>query len=107
MDELLSTAACTLPTAERPLRLAEFDALFRDNVRRIERADDLVRLHLSGQPGLLEVVRDLAEREVACCSFFRFIIEGRDDDLVLTISVPADRRDILVGLADRASELAR
>jgi hypothetical protein len=107
MDELMSTDACTLPTAERPLRLAEFDALFRVNVRRVERDNDLVRLHLSGHDGLLETVRDLAEREAACCSFFTFVIEGTDDDLVLTISVPADRRDILAGLADLASELAR
>jgi hypothetical protein len=30
-------AACTLPTAARPLRLAEFDALFATALRRQER----------------------------------------------------------------------
>ncbi|MFI6744088.1 hypothetical protein ACIBI9_65455 [Nonomuraea sp. NPDC050451] len=33
------TTACTLPTAEQPLREAEFDALFAEAVRQIERPE--------------------------------------------------------------------
>ena len=105
MDELMNTDACTLPTAQRPLRRAEFDSLFSDNVRHIEWEGDLVRMHLGGPAGLVERVSDLTERETACCSFFTFATEGGDDDLVLEISVPPERRDILAGLADRATEL--
>ena len=52
MEPLLTTDACTLPTAERPLRLAEFDELFATAVRRVERRGDEVRIHLVGDRGL-------------------------------------------------------
>jgi hypothetical protein len=106
MDDLMTTAACTLPTAERPLRLAELDDLFSSSARAVTRDGDRLRIHLTGDAGLREVVRDLAERETACCSFFTFVLEGRDDDLVLDVAVPPERRDVLEALADRAEQLA-
>ena len=100
--DLLVVDSCTLPTLEQPLRLAEFDALFRDAVRGVERADDVVRLHLSGPQGLLERTRDLTDRESACCSFFDFRLTGTDVDAVLEVRVPPSRRAVLAALADRA-----
>jgi len=100
----MTTDACTMPTAERPLRLAELDALFRTAVRRVERRGRDVRLHLRGEPGLVEHVRDLTVRETECCSFFTFGIAGTDEELTLDISVPASRREILASLAARAEE---
>ena len=103
MDELLATDVCSLPIAERPLRLAEFDELFASSARSVTRLDGSgVRIHLAGGPGLREQVRGLAEREAACCSFFDFVVDGDDDDLVLAVSVPIERREILDALADRA-----
>lgn len=98
----MTTEACTLPTAERPLRLAEFDALFSSSARSVTRADLEVRIHLTGETGLLESVRDLAERETACCSFFTFVLDGADDDFTMSVTVPPERRDILDALAARA-----
>lgn len=106
MENLLTTDACTLPTAERPLRLAEFDDLFATSVRGVRRRGDGVLMQLTGTEGLRERVRDLAARETACCSFFTFTIEGTDQDLTLGISVPPDRREILDALAERAQELS-
>ena len=100
------TDACTLPTTERPLRLAEFDALFSEAVRSVERHGQRVRMHLTGTPDLRDRVRDLAERESACCSFFTFAIDGTPGNVTLEISVPPERRDILAALADRAVELS-
>jgi hypothetical protein len=105
MDDLMSTGACTMPTSQRPLRLAEFDALFASAAYSVHRDRNTVRVHLVGSHGLREQVRDLAERETACCSFFTFTLEGRANDLVMDISVPAGRRAILDALADRAEEL--
>jgi hypothetical protein len=104
--ELLTTDACTLPTADRPLRLAEFDTLFATAVRRVERRGSGVRLHLAGGEGLVERVRDLTAREASCCSFFAFGLDGTDDGLTLDISVPPARKEILDALADRAEELS-
>jgi hypothetical protein len=106
MEPLLTTDACTLPTAERPLRLAEFDLLFSTAVRRVERRGDSVRLHLAGERGLGARVRDLTSREASCCSFFTFAIGGTDEALTLDVTVPPARQDILEALAARAEELS-
>ncbi len=102
----MATDACTLPTEDRPLRLAEFDTLFAENVRTLEREGDPVRMHLTGSADLRERVRDLAERESSCCSFFTFVVDGLDNDLTLEISVPPERRDILDAFTQRATELS-
>jgi len=106
MEPLLNTDACTLPTAERPLRLAEFDTLFATAVRRVERRGEAVRIHLEGDRELADEVRDLTTREAGCCSFFAFTIAGTDQHLTLDVSVPPARRDILEALAARAEELS-
>lgn len=106
METLLTTSACTMPTAQRPLRVAEFDALFEGHVRAVERDPELVRMRLVGPADLRERVADLTERETSCCSFFAFTITGCDDDLVLEIRVPPAQREILDSLANRAVELS-
>ena len=106
MDELVTTDACTLPTAERPLRLAEFDELFRRSVVGVDRDGVTTRLTLQGGLGLRERVTDLTARESECCSFFEFALDGSDDAMVLSITVPAARTDILDALTDRATELS-
>lgn len=106
MDDLMTTDACTLPTAQRPLRLAEFDRMFCENVRTVERDGATVRMHLTGPAGLRERVQDLAERESSCCSFFTFVVDGLDDDLVFEVSALPERRDVLEALAQRATELS-
>jgi hypothetical protein len=102
MEDLMTTDACTLPTAERPLRLAEFDDLFASAARSVTRPDDGVLIHLVGTADLRDRVRDLTTRETACCSFFTFVVEGRDDDVTVHVSVPSERRTILDALAARA-----
>lgn len=96
-----------MPTADRPLRLAEFDTLFATAVSRVEHRGNRVRLHLTGGPGLGDRVRDLAARESACCSFFSFAVDGTDADLTLDIAVPAARVEILDGLVARADRVRR
>jgi hypothetical protein len=66
-----------------------------------------VRLHLTDGPGVRDTVRELAEREFSCCSFFTFTLSQAEQDLTLDIAVPAARQDILDALADRAEELSR
>lgn len=96
---------CTLPTAERPLRLAEFEHLFATTLRRVDRvAPTRARLTLAETGGVRATVEDLTARESACCSFFRFAVTpAGPDGLVLDIEVPPERIDVLAALIARAS----
>ncbi|MCP2323267.1 hypothetical protein HDA40_001774 [Hamadaea flava] len=96
--------ACTLPTAEQPLRLAEFDALFAASVRGGERLSQLrLRVDLSGAPDLEASVRDLVARESQCCGFFTFTVTARGAERVqLDIGVPAGQVEVLDALQRRA-----
>jgi len=103
--------ACTLPTAERPLRLAEFDDLFATAVRRVDSIGAThARLNLTGPAGLAARVRDLAARETDCCSFFTFTTAGEPagdgEAVVLDIEVPAAHADVLASLTLRANTVS-
>jgi len=95
--------ACTLPTVERPSRLAEFDALFAAAVGGVERVTDRhARLRLAGPPGLAATVRDLTARETRCCSFFTFTVTPTDDAVILDVEVPDEQTAALASFAARA-----
>jgi hypothetical protein len=105
--ELLTAEACTLPTAERPLRLAEFEELFAVHLTDMSWAGDRLWLSLDGSPGLRETVADLIGRESDCCSFFDFALSGTADAVTLDVGVPAEHREILVALAALAEGARR
>lgn len=107
--------ACTLPTEERPLRVAEFATLFAETLTRVERYDDAhARLCLAGAPGLDARVRDLVARESRCCSFFDFTVAPAAQpgspagpvEVHLDIRVPPSRAGVLAALVE-AAEAAR
>ncbi|MFE3455376.1 hypothetical protein ACFXJ8_41320 [Nonomuraea sp. NPDC059194] len=95
--------ACTLPTEERPLRVAEFDDLFASALLRLERVGPTqLRLALDGRAEVEATARDLTARESGCCSFFTFAFTRDDEGLVLDVTVPAVHVKVLDGLAARA-----
>ncbi|MBQ0893207.1 hypothetical protein KBX37_08850 [Micromonospora sp. U56] len=104
-DDSWAPDACTLPTHERPLRLAEFDQFFRDAVQRVDRLSaQHLRLHFDGAEQVEETARDLTDRESSCCSFFAFdIVRPSPDSLTLDVRVPAAHVDVLDALAERAT----
>ena len=88
--------ACTLPTAERPVRVAEFDELFATGLRgqqRLARTRLRWRLDVAAEAA----ARDLTSRESECCSFFTFAPAG--DALQLDVEVPAVHAGVLDALA--------
>jgi hypothetical protein len=93
--------ACTLPTAERPLRVAEFGDLFSFVVHAERR--DPQRLELVLRRIVEAPARDLARRESECCSFFTFEFENVGADLVMRIGVPAEHAAVLDALEARAA----
>ncbi|MGK5742060.1 hypothetical protein [Micromonospora sp. URMC 103] len=104
-DDAWVPDACTLPTAERPLRLAEFDRFFTEAVRGVDRVSARhLRLRLDGTASVEEAARDLTAREASCCSFFTFdLSRSGADSLTLDVRVPPGRVEVLDALAARAA----
>lgn len=94
--------ACTLPTAQRPLRLAEFDELFTTAVRSVERVDRRqVWLELAPEAAVAARAADLVVRETECCSFFTFTLTATGGRVSLRVAVPDGHVEVLDALADR------
>jgi hypothetical protein len=104
-SDIWAPTACTLPSTDRPLRVAEFDALFATALRSVDRRGRTeLALTLAPAPGRVDVVRDLIRRETDCCSFFDFRLE-EGDPLRLLVTVPATYANVLDALTARASRL--
>jgi hypothetical protein len=91
--------ACTLPTAERPLRQSEFDNVFA-TAQLLERIDPRrLRVTLTAP---VDIVSDLTAREAECCSFFTFTVTASNPgEVLLEIEVPAAHTGVLDALARR------
>ncbi len=101
--EWTDAQACRLPTAERPLRLAEFDDLFT-SLHLVEWAGgNCARLLLVGDVALADRAQRLTDAESSCCSFFTFDVSMHEGGVVaLDIEVPPAYVDVLAGLVARA-----
>jgi hypothetical protein len=97
-------AACALPTAEQPLRVAEFDDLFATSVRAVDRVGPTV-LRLSLDPASQEQAGELTARESNCCPFFGFDFTAGEDTVTLQITVPPIHAGILDAVAARAASM--
>ncbi|MGC4940008.1 hypothetical protein [Kribbella sp. DT2] len=95
-------ASCTLPTVEQPIRVAEFDNLFRTSVRGAERLGPTT-LRLDVAADAEAHARDLAGRESSCCSFFGFDFGPAGDVVEMTVTVPATHVAVLDAFATRAT----
>ena len=102
--EWASVEACTLPTVDRPLRLAEFDDLFATTLQTIETSGGThARILLGGDAALAERTQRLADAESSCCSFFTFAVSTVENGHVaFDIEVPPAYADVLAGLVERA-----
>jgi hypothetical protein len=104
LDQEWVPSACTLPTAERPLRVAEFDGLFTGAVRAVARPEPTrLRLELTFSPDNAARAAELAARENGCCSFFAFTLIIADGGLSLEVAVPPQQVNVLDALQARSS----
>lgn len=104
--------ACTLPTQEQPLRVAEFDALFAASLTGVQRPEP-TRARLLLAADAEPEARDLAARETGCCSFFTVSFDQADAAagtgsgvVSMDVGVPAAQVAVLDALVARA-EAAR
>jgi hypothetical protein len=101
-DQAWVPEACTLPTAERPLRLAEFEDLFATALRGQQRLSPTA-LRWRLDPAAEPIARELTVRESSCCSFFSFAFAPDGDAVRLDVLVPAAHVAVLDALAERAA----
>ncbi|WP_434587576.1 hypothetical protein [Streptomyces sp. A5-4] len=100
--------SCTLPTAERPLRVGEWDTLFAGRLRQVARTSpQLVRLEMADCPGMEDRVRNLAGRESDCCSFFAFTVTTNTGTVTLDVEADPAHEQVLEALAARAEAARR
>lgn len=100
-------AACTLPTAEQPLRSAEFDDLFARRVREVRREGrHRLTLVLDPDPDAAATAAGLAVRETGCCAFFAFDLRIAHEGVALSVTAEPAHAGVLAALADRAEALA-
>jgi hypothetical protein len=102
IGELRVPEACTLPTAEQPLRLAEFDGLLATGLVAQKRLSPNV-LRWSLDPAVETIARDLTTRETECCSFFGFRFTSTGDTLQVDVEVPPAQTEVLNALEQRAA----
>ena len=96
-------AACTLPTAEQPLRRAEFDDLFADDVISVTQLSPLeVLLELRAEAEVAGRAARLAAKETGCCSFFTFRLTIADGSVSMTVSTEPAHEAVLSALGSRA-----
>jgi hypothetical protein len=89
---------CTLTPDAVVDRMAEWRVLLSTMVERIDVVPTNATLTLVGGVEALVAATDLAERERACCAFFRFSLELDGNGTRLHIEVPAGAEEILTGL---------
>jgi hypothetical protein len=97
--------ACSLPTTDRPLRLAEFDELFATALRGQRRLSPTM-LQWWLDPAAEPAARDLTARESSCCSFFSFSFTPGGAAVQVDVQVPAAHVEVLDALAGRAAALS-
>lgn len=102
VDDDWVPAACTLPTAEQPLRRGEFDALFAEDVLRVDQLSPLqVRLELRPDAEVAARAAGLAAKETGCCSFFTFALAITEGTVSMTVSTEQEHRTVLAALGAR------
>ena len=99
-------SSCTLPTVEQPLRQAEFDLLFAEDVLTVEQTSHL-QVTFALQPTAEAAARaaQLATAETGCCSFFTFGLTITDGHVDMVVATDPQHGHVLTALAARATSL--
>ena len=96
--------ACTLPAAELPGRVAEFDEAFAAGLRHAELVSPThARWVFSADQARAEALAGLLARESECCSFFTFAQRSDEGAVTVDVTVPPGHADALAVLAGRAA----
>lgn len=100
-------SSCTLPTVDQPLRRREFDEFFVDDVISVGQTSPLeVHFDLRAEPEVAARAANLAAKETACCSFFRFDLTMTHGTVEMVVSTDSQHEAVLAALVARAEARA-
>lgn len=95
---------CTLPSVDQPLRRAEFDAMFAEDVTSVDQiSPEQLRFELRADPAAAARAAGLAVKETGCCSFFTFDLSIGEGKVLMTVTTSATHTEVLTALRDRAT----
>lgn len=95
--------ACTLPNADQPLRCAEFDDFFAEDVISVNQESPLqVRFELRPESEVAARAANLAAKESGCCSFFTFDLTIGKGTVSMAVSAEPGHEAVLAALGARA-----
>jgi hypothetical protein len=84
-------------------RMAEYGRLFEHALAGRDRTTDTVIWRFTARAGVESWVRDLADREAACCPFFTYTVTTHDGEV--TYRIAADDDPIAQGILDEFHQL--
>ena len=96
---------CNMTTAsDTPQeRMAEYGRLFEHALTGRERTTDAAILRFTARAGVEAWVRDLADREAACCPFFHYTVTELDGEV--SYKIAGDDDPIVQGILDEFYQL--
>ena len=98
--------ACSLPSADQPARVAEWDALFAGAVCEVSPITGGVRFAVDRTAAGPAAVADLADRESQCCAFLAFTLVLGNGTVTLDVTSDSGHAEVVEALAGRAAALA-
>lgn len=105
-DNVWVPSACTIPTENQPLRVAEFDDFFSHNALALSRpTPNQLRIEIQPEPDAASRAAALAVKETGCCSFFTFEMTISVGSVELTVSTAETHAAVLAALGERAERL--
>ncbi len=100
-------AACTLPSAQVPPRIAQFTRLFSKSIAVDRPTPTRLTVTFHDSAPTAQAARELVAAETVCCSFFSFSLEpAAEGRLHLQIAVPSSHEQVLDEVAHLATSAA-
>jgi hypothetical protein len=97
MNEL--PIACSLGVGDLKIRLAQIKEIGSDALLGHETVEGIRRLRFRADAGVRARLESVVTAEAACCPFLDIDLKTEDEELILSITAPADAEPVAAELA--------
>lgn len=102
MDGAPEPTGCSLASDEMVERVSAWHDLASHALSRHVEADRIISVYPK-DADLLHRLEELVAAEASCCSFLKFTIEQRDDDILVELTFPQEARLLIATAFDPIS----